>query len=47
MFEKPVITLVKFELKDILAASGESSSETEDPCPYDCPTHVCPNDLGF
>lgn len=55
MFEKPILDVVKFELKDILTASGGSTgddtgSETEAPtevCTTDCPTHSCPNDTGW
>lgn len=53
MFEKPILNLVKFELEDILTASGEGSGdetggETQAPvCTTDCPTHSCPNDTGW
>ena len=49
MFEKPTVTLIKFELEDILAASGEivsSESGTESVCTYDCSNVHCSNDLG-
>ena len=47
MFEKPVLNLVKFELEDILTASGEGPVEpSEDDCPAYCATHVCPNDTS-
>ncbi len=50
MFEKPILTLVKFELEDILTASGEGGetepTETEPSCPAYRATHTCPNDTS-
>ena len=51
MFEKPILNLVKFNLADVLTASGETPTETptdpsEDDCPAYCATHVCPNDTS-
>ena len=49
MFEKPTVTLIKFELEDILAVSGEtpSASETEPVCTVDCTNNVgCTYDIG-
>ncbi len=54
MFEKPILNLVKFELEDILTASGEggeteapvTDAPTEDPCPAYCATPSCPNDTS-
>ncbi len=40
MFEKPILNLVKFELEDIITASGGG----EDDCPAYCATFDCPND---
>ena len=47
MFEKPILNLVKFNLADVLTASGETPSDpSEDECPAYCATHSCPNDTS-
>ena len=46
MFEKPILNLVKFNLADVLTASGETPSESDDECPAYCATHSCPNDTS-
>ena len=41
-FEKPTLTLVKFDLEDILTTSGTGS----DPSETGCPTFDCGTDTG-
>ncbi len=50
-FEKPTLTLVKFDLEDILTASGETGSsdptDPTDPSETGCPTwEGCLTDTG-
>ena len=43
MFEKPILNLVKFDMKDICTAS----SPGDEPAPSEAPTTTCGTDTGF
>ena len=48
-FEKPTLTLVKFDLEDILTTSGggsEDPTDPTDPSETGCPAFDCGTDTG-